>query len=79
MPTPRVPASEHVYASPTLESLMPGALRQHIWLCHASVSLTLDAPDGLSRTSQIRRCVALGLDAESVLVVEDVPQGGPGR
>ncbi len=70
-------SDEKVYASQTLESLMPGALRRHIWVCHASVTLSLGAPDGLSRTSQIRRCDALGLDAESILLVAAEATHGP--
>lgn len=66
-----MPPSENVYASQTWESLLPGAIRRHVWLLTKNVSLTLDAPDGFSRTSQIRRCVALGVDADSILLVQE--------
>lgn len=76
--TPRIPdPHEKVYASQTWESLLPGAIRRHVWLVTANVSLTLVQPDGQSRTAQIRRCVALGVDAHSLLLVQESRRGAP--
>jgi len=64
--------AEQVYASQTWESLLPGAVRKHVWLPWKSVTLTLTLPDQTSTTFQVRRCAVLRMEADSVLLLQQV-------
>ncbi len=66
---------EQVLTSQPWGSLLPGALRRHVWLVVAHVSLTLMQPDGQSRSFQTRRCAALGIDAYNLVLVQEAAGG----
>ncbi len=62
---------EQIFSSQPWGSLLPGALRRHVWLVSAHVSLTLTQPDGQSRSFQCRRCAALGIEAHNLVLVQE--------
>ncbi len=65
-----------IFSSQPWDTLLPGALRRHIWLVRAYVSLTLGMPDGQSRSFQCRRCAALGIEAYNLVLVAAPPLAG---
>ncbi len=64
---------DQIFTSRPWGSLLPGALRRHVWLVADTVTLTLTQPDGQSRSFQCRRCVALGIDASNLVLVQETP------
>ncbi len=66
---------DQIFTSQPWGSLLPGALRRHVWLVTDYVSLTLCQPDGQSRSFQVRRCVALGIDASNLVLVHEACGG----